>query len=133
MVPVVDVVATRSHVEERLTRALTDEGGPSSASSALAPGTLAWDDFLARSLARLAPDRAVAPAEVERLTLAGAVRAVLPAYDAAYTERAGTVDAFSRTLASSRLVVRWSGPPRYSLRVLVRRSSGQVGVGRGRR
>lgn len=99
MVPVVDVVATRSHVEERLTRALTEDESPSSASSALAPGTLAWDDFLARSLAQLVPDRAVAPAEVERLTLAGAVRAVLPAYDAAFTERAGTVDAFSRTLA----------------------------------
>ena len=99
MVPVVDVVATAAHVGERLTRALLGDADGAPAGSALAPGTAAWPALVASVLAAVAPEVCVAPPDVERLALAGSVRAVLPAYDAAFTERAGTVDSFARTLA----------------------------------
>jgi hypothetical protein len=87
-----DVVATPAHVAERLLRAL-DEGV-----AALAPNTLAWEPWLCGLAARWLPTVGRASAEVERLTLAAAVRAVLPRYDAAFGERADTVDAFARSL-----------------------------------
>lgn len=89
-----DVVATPAHVLDRLDRAIEDGDG----TSALAPRTIPWRDLLTRLSLALLPEVSVAPAEVERLALAGAVRAVLPTYDPAFTERAGTLDAFARTL-----------------------------------
>lgn len=94
---VLDVVATAGHLHERLVRA-TAQPGHRARSSAVAPGTVDWQGFVARALSALCPDVVVASTEIERVTLAAAVRAVLPAYDAAFTERAGTVDSFARTL-----------------------------------
>ncbi len=87
-----DVVATPAHVSERLLRALDGEV------AALAPNTLPWAHFLQLLTTHLLPGRGIAPAQVERLTLAAAVRSVLPRYDAAYGERTDTVDAFARSL-----------------------------------
>lgn len=110
MLPVVDVVATHAHVGERLARALA-ETATHAGGAAIAPGTLAWPELVARVLSCVAPDVAIAPPDVERLALAAAVRAVLPTYDAAFTERAGTVDAFARTLA----ILRVNGAERATL------------------
>lgn len=89
-----DVVATPAHVLDRLDRAMDEGDG----SSAIAPRTIPWRDLLTRLSLALLPEVSVAPAEVERLALAGAVREVLPRYDPAFTERANTLDAFARTL-----------------------------------
>jgi ATP-dependent helicase/nuclease subunit B len=127
MLPVVDVVATRGHVGERLARALA--GTPSRPlGAAIAPGTLAWPEFVARVLSCVAPEVSIAPPEVERLALAGAVRAVLPSYDAAFTERAGTVDAFARTLA----ILRVNGAERATLAEAVRLTDDHDDGARGR-
>ncbi|MDB4932119.1 MAG: UvrD-like helicase C-terminal domain, partial [Myxococcaceae bacterium] len=91
--PLLDVVATRGHLDERLRRALR---GPHHA-SAVAPNTVTWEAFLTRWSLALCDD-AMASREVERLTLSAATRAVLPRYDAALTERAETVDGFGHTL-----------------------------------
>lgn len=99
MVALVDVVATSDHVAERLARALDGTLDAAPRVAALAPGTIAWPALVARVLARLAPELAVAPPDVERVCLADAVREVLPAYDPAFTERAHTVESFARTLA----------------------------------
>jgi len=92
VVGLLDVVATPAHVAERLLRALEGED------AALAPNTIAWAELLQVLTATLLPGVGVAPGQVERLTLAAAVRAVLPRYDAAYGERTDTVDAFARSL-----------------------------------
>ncbi|MFO0605681.1 MAG: PD-(D/E)XK nuclease family protein [Polyangiales bacterium] len=86
-------------MDERLARALDGTIDAPPMAAALAPGTLAWPALVARVLALVAPHVAVAPPDVERLCLADAVRAVLPEYDPAFTERANTVESFARTLS----------------------------------
>lgn len=103
MPALVDVVATPDHVDERLARALDGTLDAPPMSAALAPGTLPWPSLVARVLALVAPHVTIASPDVERLALAGAVRSVLPEYDPAFTERAGTVEAFARTLSVLRL------------------------------
>lgn len=71
--------------------------GSTGHTSAVAPRTVTWEAFVTRWLLALG-EESLASREVERLTLAAAVRAVLPRYDAALTERAETVDGFARTL-----------------------------------
>lgn len=127
MLPVVDVVATRGHVGERLARALADSPARP-LGAAIAPGTLSWPEMVARVLSCVAPDVSIAPPDVERLALAGAVRAVLPTYDAAFTERAGTVDAFARTLA----ILRINGAERATLAEAVRLTDDHDDGARGR-
>ncbi len=90
-------------MDERLARALDGTLDAAPMSAALAPGTLPWPSLVARVLALVAPYVTVASPDVERLALAGAVRSVLPEYDPAFTERAGTVEAFARTLSVLRV------------------------------
>ncbi|MBI5514868.1 MAG: PD-(D/E)XK nuclease family protein [Deltaproteobacteria bacterium] len=93
VLPALEVVASQAHVDERLTNALEDNP------STLAPQTVPWEVFLQRLCTALLPSLSVAPEGVERVCLAGAVRAVLPAYEPAWTERQGSLDAFARTVA----------------------------------
>lgn len=93
VVSLLDVVGTRGHLDERLRRATSSARHP----GAVAPMTVTWEAFVARWTLALSPE-ALAPPEVERLTLSAAARAVLPRYDAALIERAETVDGFARTV-----------------------------------
>lgn len=99
MAGVLDVVATEGHLVERLDRALD---ASTRAASALAPDTLSWSQFVATLAFVYLPSSTVASAEVERLTLAEAVRAVLPPYDAAFSRRSDIVEEVGRSVSSLR-------------------------------
>ncbi|MEZ4407571.1 MAG: PD-(D/E)XK nuclease family protein [Polyangiales bacterium] len=96
-----DIVATRAHVRERLVRSLADPDLPRRG-AALAPGTVAWPALVARLCLACLTELSVSPPAVDRLALAQVLRAELPSHDPAFSERVGTVDAFARALDTLR-------------------------------